>query len=808
MKNKAQTIEIAYEASCGAFGEEACRWLIEAGIASESEPAESNAPGEGGFVCRRFIAARQIAADSSIVFVSDTAVTNGAWQAYVRAVPPQMRLIPVGGVENVDYSDENVLPKRIEEINFIRTDNYLHPNLLDSLITDPAFYALKNRLLLGYYRWEASDSKADLLSNLREIRRSAAVIRDRLPNETDDYLKAQLQHIDEYLSASYSYTKKALRTRTVQRIRIGAVVLVAAALTTLFFVSRSIYKRASLANLVVSVDSRTVQPERFAVQTVEALFNPFSSPESIAAAHDNLLRLMDMVWTQTPIGTNYKHSINDLALPSGSRYVWTGDVGGRVVRWDTYTGETTQTENVSAESIVLVAVGEDDETLAAADMAGAVYLRRDGTWNRMKDASGIASVSAEMKLHGDTVLIYDDARLEIFSGGAYIKPALGVNGAQILSAGFDAAGRLTVAGSENGAFFTALFTAPDGAPEIRRYPEIGIGALSAADIKNSVIAVKDADGQVWKIENGEAERSALLLPVSNEIHLTDESTVIYIERNRGVGLFDLDASFDYGDVLSSVTGAETLFTNGEFVVIVSGRMILPVSLAGVLPVKDPAAAEKKAVYDRQKCEPDASCLLKSAEVVENSVVILNVTLPDTGEAVQAQIDPMLLDANMAGYTANRKLSELTQDAFVFTNEPFFAGGASYVVGARYAPVDRLNDTPGCFVMIGCADGSFAELWLNAENATLTTVRLHRIPSGCAVKAIYETDGGYLLLDEGGRYWPCSSGAGTVSEKGIVEAVKAKLHAGMYADMQEKVSKQVWNALDLKICPGGDGKEWE
>ena len=81
MLSKTQTIEIAYEPSCAALGEETCRWLVAAGIAKPDEPDEPtepdapaeqdetdepdetdvpDEPAESCFICRRFAALRKI----------------------------------------------------------------------------------------------------------------------------------------------------------------------------------------------------------------------------------------------------------------------------------------------------------------------------------------------------------------------------------------------------------------------------------------------------------------------------------------------------------------------------------------------------------------------------------------------------------------------------------------------------------------------------------------------------------------------------------------------------------------------------
>ena len=52
-------------------------------------------------------------------------------------------------------------------------------------------------------------------------------------------------------------------------------------------------------------------------------------------------------------------------------------------------------------------------------------------------------------------------------------------------------------------FFTAVL-APGNAAKVKKYPEIITNARSGADVLGGVAAATDAEGQVWKIENGTA----------------------------------------------------------------------------------------------------------------------------------------------------------------------------------------------------------------------------------------------------------------------------------------------------------------
>ncbi len=855
MPKKTHTIEIAYEPSCAAMGEETCRWLIAAGIAKpddsiepdapaepdepaepeepaepdeptepdepaeQEEPAGQDAPAEqdapaqtgetekSGFICRRFAALRKIAMDSAIVFVSDEATGNQNWKDYVRAVAETTRLIPVGGIENVNYNDKNVLPKRIGEINFIRPDAYVRENILDSLFTDPAFYSLKNRLLLRYNCWKTSGSTSELLTDMREIRRAARIMHGRLEEEKDEHLRTQLQNILEYLSKSYQFARSVRKKNAGKWLRRGVLIASAAALMILFYKTVADFKRASLANLVSSISAQEIEPGNFAVQMAEALANPYVQPLSKKAAYTMLLEEMDKVWTQTPVGQNYKYDLNDAALPAGTRYIWTGDTGGRVLCWDTYTGSPTVKKDLSEAGIALIAVTPDGETLAAVDANGKLFTCSAGTWTDTGLVSGVSVATAEMKLAGDAILIYDGSKAEIYRGGVRETPDLGVKDAEILAADLNSEGRLTAAGSADGVFFIAVW-APGSAADVKKYPEITASAYNDADVLGSVAAVTDADGQLWKIENGAARRTGLVLPKAIEIKLVNGSTLVYHERDLGTGIYDLDEDFDYGGVLAGFSGITQLWATEEFIAAKTGFMITSAPIADVLRVTDAAAAEPRAVYDAKRCAPDKECLVKSAEITENGVIVLKITEPDTGEEIDTILDPTLTLFNNAGHISPEDAAILPERYNRYETELFLADGTPTVVGLRFEPANELNDSDGCTLIVGCADGTFAEIWVDAENGLAMPTRIHKIPSRCAVKAVIETEDGYLIEDAAGRRWQCSSCVNMVTEKGYLAAIKAKLHSGVTISMKEAVSKELWRKLDLKVYPGGDGKEWK
>ena len=198
-------IEVIYESSCEKYGVEITKWLVDEKIAeNSSDPAVKSDNGNFHYT---FEALRPIAADSVIVFVSDEAATNKDWLSCVNSVSGSKRIIPAGSVETVDYKK---LPKKVEEINFIRIDKDLQRNILDALTTDPDFYSLKNQLLIKCKYWSITHRSTELLTDLKQIKRYTGIIERRSKDESDPGLRAQLKEIGEYLEASRRYARKML----------------------------------------------------------------------------------------------------------------------------------------------------------------------------------------------------------------------------------------------------------------------------------------------------------------------------------------------------------------------------------------------------------------------------------------------------------------------------------------------------------------------------------------------------------------------------------------------------------------------
>ena len=132
--------------------------------------------------------------DAAVIVVSDEATADPVWQKEVRGLNKAVRLVPLGGIVNADYNDPDVIPPRIEELNFIRIDEDLHQNLWESLTIDQDFYDVRNTVLVNMNSWLLSDkSESFLMADLNQVKKSLKKTDEKLASETDERF-VQLNH--------------------------------------------------------------------------------------------------------------------------------------------------------------------------------------------------------------------------------------------------------------------------------------------------------------------------------------------------------------------------------------------------------------------------------------------------------------------------------------------------------------------------------------------------------------------------------------------------------------------------------------
>ena len=101
--------------------------------------------------------------DAAVVLVSNAAVMDERWQDLVRDIPEYVRLIPVSSTRNADYTDPEMVPGKIREINYIRMGGRHLEDIWDSLTTEKGYYDIKNWILLNKNVWHFSKRSEDFL---------------------------------------------------------------------------------------------------------------------------------------------------------------------------------------------------------------------------------------------------------------------------------------------------------------------------------------------------------------------------------------------------------------------------------------------------------------------------------------------------------------------------------------------------------------------------------------------------------------------------------------------------------------------
>lgn len=830
MENKVNTIKLLYEQSCAGIAREVSDWLQAEGIAVQNrEPLLLSS----GFCRESFQAVREIAGDCAVIFISDTATGNQDWQHQVRDLPSGMRLIPVGRLKDVDYNDPEILPPSIGEINFIVWNEHSFSNILDSLITSPEFYHLKNHLMIRYNSWIIAHYEGNLLTDRKQIAEYHKQIEKKLASEKDPEMRRQLEGLLEYLKASDIYTRK-IKRRQIWRWT-GRGILAAAVIALLLgirFLSKY-YHRATYTNLVVSINASDGEPSVNAIKMVESITNPFSADSAKQIAYARLVDLLDRVWEQNPIGINYNYLLNDYAIPEGDRYLWTADNNGNAILWDTWDGTVKEREQLSIDPLMLIIVqteeeteGEDlfvrvqNENAAAVDANGEVFLRRNGSWSRTGTFCRLDPQNARGELLNDRLLVWSRDGAELYEVQENsLVPAGSLQADQIpdegsgktverlLQAVMQEDDTVLLAASVEGQLHLLRW---DGTGCYGDFPTgIEVSELSQADLKGSLLVVSDTEGQVYRVQDQDVRKIPLVLRKPLALRIVNDETIVYHERNMGTGLYDMQYRFDYGDVLGMLTTVSEMKAGKEMLTALISYDCHSVSLKELLPVPAEEVAETvvQERFDSAAAEAaEKEAVIRSIRVTQNGLLHLVVSLK--GEETDVVLDPAGILENESGYQYNTAQEDLPDSWSEYDQEPYRRKAVPQVVGLLYVPPGENNDTAYSYALAGMDDGTFAEIGIQKDTGVSVCTCLHQIPSRSPIVSIEKTENGYLLTDKLGLVWRCRSGISTETEKGICEAVKEKLHTGVTANLLELVSPEIQQKLGLRVYPGGDGKEWE
>jgi len=787
-----KTIQLIYDPSLASDAERIARWLLDAGRAD----IIARTPGEMYF-CPNFV----IAENSVIVLISDEAVENSLWQEAVRMIKDEVRIIPVGLLEKSDYRNPEIVPSRIEEILFIQIDEHLMDNILDSLITDPGFYNIKNELLTMVGVWNMSGkSNLFLVSGLRQSRRSLKLMRAKLRDEDDPYLVVQLESIIGFLQCSFEFSIRLFFSDLWRNIKRGFWALLAVIIVVLLIFALPRLKRVSYASAVIAIDSRNdIPPDVAAIKLVEGLTNPFVPDSAKTQYYNSLIEYLDMNWSYAALGINYKWVLNGSDMTQEMEFIWTANGNGTIIKWNRKTGAVETLEKVSDNPLNDIAVTNDEEYFAVVDSEGFVFAKEKyGNWYRSEISIDIPfSRDVGIILSDDSkcIIVYNTNEMFVFSNEQQICLEQQYAYERVLSVEISNGYNLAAV-VDDGLLKCIEF---DGSHIINEFNILStFNDTCSAAMSDGKLLFADSSNQLmlWDKASPDCVKPVgIILSSPFFLAFVNDFCIVYHDRNTGTHVYDFEHQIDVGACLTALPGIIKLSAFKNQVFIHANGRVYSEDVGDMLPQSVIDNNKEHTVFQNQADYNDKG-IIRDISIVNKYLIKLTLDNGDADETV------VIDGANRYFVGAAQKdeslLDDIPWNSKHYPLTPVHYTGHPTVVG--------LLDDGKSFV-IGAVDGSFFELHYNGIDLIVCSKR--RIPSHSAVMAIYQIDDCYYLLDADGLYWKARMGyQSTITISGAVMAVKEKLHTAYADDLFSLVSPEVAKLLDLKRLPGANGKAWE
>lgn len=738
--------------------------------------------------------------ETAVILVSDAATKDEQWQKAVRALSGNVRLIPAGQTINVDYSNPEVIPPRVEELNFIRIDDALHDNIWESISIDTDFYNTRNNVLVNMDAWLTSKkSDAFLMAGFRESRKNLRVVQNKLKSETDEASRAQLESMESYLTASKKRAKrtllKTIRHRTFVVLLIGLLIWLAISANNILGHMRS----ASDEMALIGEERTESNAFNNVVRLLDGVTNPMVDSTTGSYLFEEALRYLDTNWCSAPIGYNYKHKLTSVQLID-DRYVQTSTDHGHQLVWDTWSGRVKQDNELTDSGIralyvdsknpITVLVTSDNKVLFG---IGSTWLSSDYTYPFEEDSV------IHIESNADRVLVYDSKNVFSYDRvDGSIRPATYrradtmpfdeyvIQAAVITEAGY------AVTFSANGELYVINSSADESGWTMGVEPMPDC----ASAVRNGLVAFADKGGNVLLFDaNSEKVTSiGLRLPDPQCLCFINDSTIAYHDGEFGTRLYDFDQQIDLGSAFSGIEGIDFLESNGTTLMCRYGDLYICQPIESMLPLREIDMDKVVACYDQTS---DASSnQIHRIEITDDGIILMS--LDDETTSYKLALDG-------GHYTkVGAALSDpitLPEDVTRFIAEPIVHAGHATVIG--------IIDSGFGFV-VGTGDGSFQEIVLRANGAYIK-LGSFQAQSHAAITAIYETKDCYYLLDAAGNYWRARlSWPSTEGGSLLVDQLNEKLGKSGFVtqELYDSVSEETRQDLGLTIMPGGDGKEWE
>ena len=747
----------------------------------------------------------------AVIVVSDMATSDPQWQERVRNIAPDVRLIPVGMLENVDYSDSEIIPQKIEELNFIRDDEYCLDNIADSMVLDSSFYEAKSAVLVNLGAWLVSKkSDAFLISDRRKVKQLRINLGKNGYSSHDTYFQDQMTSIDDYLLKSSKYAHKLLLANVRRHLGNTVLGMMAAMVVVVIAIVAPNLVRAANETALLAVDDDQQRAPYNLVKILDGINNPFIDNEIRLRFLSETESYLDMNWYNAPLGLNYKHNQTDAFLIN-DRYTMTSTDTGKLFTWDNRNGTLCSEGMLFKDERSLLAIDslelDQGSVFTAVDENFSVYFECDHQWvnsDRPYPFSGASPIRIDSD--GDGIVVYDDKFLiynELNIDGmpvqkgylaenAYDGMDYRINCAEVTDGWFRAA--VTV----DGIMQVEDRTLDGGAEWIRYDTEIAADPDCLAAIKKGRLVFADSEGylQLWDIQNPNAapEPLGLRLPDPQSIAFADESTIVYHDSALGTRLYDIDRRIDLGEVLAATDNASRLSAIPTTVMCFSDNIYYTQPISTMLPHEKIDDSTAMHVF-RGTSQTSNGQVRKAA--VENGH-ILHIEMDVDGQTLNLAVDCQNYN-HVGNAIASAEMMNGIENAQHFIVNPINCTGQPTTIGI-------IDDGYG--IVVGCADGSFTELVFK-PNGSFMKKATRKLPNGSPIVCIYEMSDRYYLQDEAGNYWYARLGwPGTEDGAYLLDSINDKMNIGMTQELLDSISKSTADSLNFDLAAGGDGKEWE
>ena len=781
-----------------AYAEEITAFFMRSGF--EPEAAEVSEDGNRQPV-RVFLAPDSVADNSAVVLLSDEATADSAWQEAVRNVPDSFRIIPIGGTVQIDYNDPEVLPPRVQEINYIKPDEHYLASLTDSLQTSPSFYSIRNEVMLMVRMWETSGrNQGQLMSSGRKAKKYLRLFEGVHAREKDPSLRAQEDTAITFLRESYANALAVTLRDAWRYIKSALLIAAGAMLLAGFLYVRSVLSRSYYSEILMGVDSSAEDSVTTAVKIAEGITNPFVPETTKARYYTYLSELLEKNWPNTPLGMGqYRWALNDVFPSAQTRYIYTANGKGQMVLWDSWTGEITKRENVSSNPLAAIAVSASG-LRAAIDSNGKLYLSsKEGAWTDTEIACPIVwtdAVRLRLSADGKFLLITDSNSLFTWSiENGQLSPLWEKN-AETADADLTDEGDVLCIIRRDG-IWQAARIGQDG--EETCWP-LGseLSETCQADVTSNRALFADTDGYLWIWDSKTPEKPVgtglkLSLPVC--LALSDGDWLVFHDRNEGTRVYDFQRKAVLASCLPYAHEVHRLEVKDTLVMGFSGSMIYSEDISVLLPLTG-VPGEIIQTFDTS-ADTNAGKVISSISVANEYLIRLELLLPQQTTVI---FDPAT-HYFVGEAQADLSLEEGLPDTFSYYSgiQVSFTGKPT-VVG-----LIPEEDT----FLIGGYDGSFYEICVNDHGGALIASHT-QIPTHAAVRAIHRTANGYYLEDSAGNFWFARLGYPSMRSTGNawLQEIRGKIRMGVSDELLNLVSPQTAEALGLHRFSVPDGKEWE